>query len=108
MAELKDEIVKLLDEKQAEDIVVLDFKGKNPYLDYFIIATARNARLACALIDTVDDFCNKENVEVRSIDSKGDSGWYLIDLNSIIVHIFLENERKKYDLEGLWKDLIKK
>lgn len=108
MIELKDEIVKLLDEKQAEDITVLDFRNKNPYMDYFIIVTARNARLASALVDAVDDFCNKENIEVRSIDSKGDSGWYLIDLNSIVVHIFLENERKKYDLEGLWKDLIKK
>ncbi len=104
---LKDEIVKILDEKQAEDIKILDFRGKNPYLDYFVLATARNVRLANALIEAVDDFCDKENISVRSIDNKGDSGWFLIDLNSIVVHIFLEQERQKYDLEGLWKDLIK-
>lgn len=104
---LKDEVIKILDEKQAEDIKVLDFRGKNPYLDYFVLATARNVRLANALIEAVDDFCDKENISVRSIDNKGDSGWFLIDLNSIVVHIFLEQERQKYDLEGLWKDLIK-
>ena len=104
---LKDEIVKILDEKQAEDIKILDFRGKNPYLDYFVLATARNVRLANALIEAVDDFCDKENISVRSIDNKGESGWFLIDLNSIVVHIFLEQERQKYDLEGLWKDLIK-
>lgn len=104
---LKDEIIKILDEKQAEDIKILDFRGKNPYLDYFVLATARNVRLANALIEAVDDFCDKENISVRSIDNKGDSGWFLIDLNSIVVHIFLEQERQKYDLEGLWKDLIK-
>ena len=103
---LKDEIVKILDEKQAEDIKILDFRGKNPYLDYFVLATARNVRLANALIEAVDDFCDKENISVRSIDNKGDSGWFLIDLNSIVVHIFSQ-ERQKYDLEGLWKDLIK-
>lgn len=103
---LKDEIIKILDEKQAEDIKILDFRGKNPYLDYFVLATARNVRLANALIEAVDDFCDKENISVRSIDNKGDSGWFLIDLNSIVVHIFLEQERQKYDLEGLWKDLI--
>ncbi|MBR4461847.1 MAG: RsfS/YbeB/iojap family protein, partial [Erysipelotrichaceae bacterium] len=34
-----------MDEKQASDIVVLDFRNTSPFIDYFIIADARNQRM---------------------------------------------------------------
>ena len=39
MTELKDKIVDLLNEKQVEDIKVINFKDNSPYLDYFVIGT---------------------------------------------------------------------
>ena len=44
-------IVKVLDEKLAEDIVVIDMSIDCPICDYFVIATANNERLLLALKD---------------------------------------------------------
>ena len=106
--ELKDRLIRLMDEKQVEDIVTLDFREKSPFMDYFLIGSVRNGRMANAVIDYIDDYCAKEGIEVRHIDANKDSKWFLIDLGEIIIHIFYDGEREKYDLEGLWKDLIKK
>lgn len=106
--EIKEAIIKLLDEKQVEDIVCLNFKDKSPFLDYFFIGTVRNARMANAILNYVEDFCDENDIKVNNIDSSNDSGWFLIDCGSFVVHIFMESERAKYDLEGLWKDLIEK
>ena len=106
--EIKDQIIELLDKKQVDDIVTIDFREKSPFLDYFLIATVRNGRMANAAIDEIDEFCSKEGITVKSISNNSDSKWFLIDIGSIVVHIFYDGEREKYDLEGLWKDLIKK
>ena len=106
--ELLQEIKKILDDKQVDDIVTLDFREKSPFLDFFLIGSVRNGRMANAAIESIDDFCSLNGIEVKHIDTNKESKWFLIDIGSIIVHIFFDGEREKYDLEGLWKDLILK
>lgn len=105
--EIKDEIIKLLDDKQVDNIVTLDFREHSPFFDYLLIGSVRNARMANAAIDVVEEYADKNNIEVKHINNNPESKWFLIDLGSIVVHIFYDGEREKYDLEGLWKDLIK-
>ena len=105
MSEFLKEIYKTLDDKQAQDIVVLDFRNHSPFLDYFVIADARNERMAQAIIDAVEDRAIELQHEVLYVDKKIGSKWLLIDLEEIVVHIFYDGERYHYDLEGLWKDL---
>ena len=106
--ELLTEIIKIMDDKQADDIVTLDFREKSPYVDYFVIASARNSRLALAILDAVEDYASKQGIKIISNDYNKDAKWFLLDIGSIVVHVFCDDEREKYDLEGLWKDLIKK
>lgn len=106
--ELKDKIVNLLDEKQIEDITVINFKDHSPFLDYFVIGTARNGRNAKATISYLEELCDKEKVPYHQGFNNDESKWYLFDAGSVVVHLFFDGEREKYDLEGLWKDLIEK
>lgn len=108
MTELKDKIVDLLNDKQVENIKVINFKDNSPYLDYFVIGTVRNARMANATINYVEDLCQKEGVDVKPNHNDAESKWFLLDCGSVIVHLFYDGERERYDLEGLWKDLIEK
>lgn len=100
------ELYKLIDDKQGDDIVVMDFSNNSPFVDYFIVCSARNSRLANAIIGEVEDFADKNGIDVISKDSEKDGKWLLIDIGSIVVHVFVGEERMKYNLEGLWKDLI--
>lgn len=98
------EIYKAMDDKLAQDIVVLDFRNHSPFVDYFIIASANNQRMAKSIIDNVEDKASELGLNVKS-SYKGDSKWLLIDLGDIVCHVFYDGERQNYNLEGLWKDL---
>ena len=100
------EIYNLIDLKQGDNITVMDFRKHSAFVDYYIVATARNVRLGKAIIDEVEDFCDKNNIKIRSKDVNKDSKWLFIDTGDIVVHIFVNDERLKYNLDGLWKDLI--
>ena len=106
--ELIQELRKLLDDKQVSNIVTIDFRNKSPFLDYFLIGSVSNGRLANAVVEMVDDYCGQKSIKVNHIDRASESNWYLIDLGSIVIHIFFGGDREKYDIEGLWKDLILK
>ena len=94
-----------MDEKLADDLVVIDFRGQSAFLDYFIIGSARNYRMARSIIDNVEDRACEAGYEVRHSSSGPDSKWLLSDLGSVVCHVFYDDERKVYNLEGLWADL---
>lgn len=94
-----------MDEKQADDLVVIDFRNQSPFLDYFIIGSARNARLAKAIIENVEDKVIENGFEIKHKYIEDSSKWLLIDLGNVICHVFYDDERQVYNLEGLWKDL---
>lgn len=98
-------IVKAIDEKKGHDIIVYDFHELNPFIDYTVLASASNQRQVFALADNVVDRAKEAGIPVRKMEGDKDSRWILVDLYTVIVHIFLEEERNVYRLEQLYADL---
>ena len=94
-----------MDDKQADELVVIDFRSHSPFVDYFVIGTARNQRMAKSIIENIEDVVIQNGYEVKHSYTNGDSKWLLIDLGEIVCHVFYDGERELYNLEGLWKDL---
>ena len=94
-----------IDEKLADDLVVIDFRDHSPYIDYFVIGTARNYRMAKSIVENVEDKVLQEGYEVKHIYAESTTKWLLIDLETVVCHVFYDGERELYNLEGLWKDL---
>ena len=105
MTELLKVAYDTMDQKQSDDLVVIDFRGVSPYVDYFIIGSARNLRLAKAIVEAVEEEAEKHGYEVKHKSANGDSKWQLLDLGDVVCHVFTDGEREVYNLEGLWKDL---
>ena len=103
MSELLNITTKILSDKLARDITVIDMTAANPYTDYFVICTANNARQAGALADYTEDAAEKNGYHVRMKEGV-DSPWVLVDIGEVVVHIFTEDARKQYRLEALWAD----
>lgn len=101
-ADLAQRIVDLLSDHQAEDVVLLDISQIAPFTDYFVIASAQNARHLAALIDIFDNDLAREGVKSLRKEGEPDSGWVLIDFGAVIVHIFTPEDRAYYNLEALW------
>ena len=86
-------ITHLLDEKKAQDITVFDLKGCEYITDSVVIATAMAGKHSYALLDHLKTELKKNGEVFYSED------WLIADLGEIIVHIFTENTRKRFNLE---------
>lgn len=98
-------VINALAEKKAQDIIAYEFQPLNPYIDYTVIASASSLRQAAALAENVIDRANEAGISIRSKEGNKESAWILVDLHTIIVHIFLREERSIYRLEQLYADL---
>lgn len=97
-------IAELLEDKKAEDILVLDLRPDRVIADFFVIATGTSDRNLKALAQHVRvELKDKHGIMPASMEGIAESGWVLLDYGEIVVHIFLEEKRQYYDLEGLWR-----
>ena len=92
----------LADERKAEHIVVLNVGRLTFFTDYFVIATARNERQIKAISDEARLRMRALRVGMIGVEGLPASGWVLIDLGDVVVHLFNRETRLVYDLELLW------
>ena len=96
-------ITKILDEKKAENIEVIDVSNKNYITDQVVIATALNNKHSLSLVNNLRDELKPLGEEFLRVDE--DENWSIIDLGDIIIHIMTQNHRDKYDLEDFLEQL---
>ncbi len=100
--ELLKRLKNLLEEKKAEDVVILDVSKQTNIADYFVIATANSAVHAKALLKHLTEELEKMGIRPDHVEGAEDANWILLDLIDIIVHVFLREWREYYDLEWLY------
>jgi ribosome-associated protein len=91
-------------EKKAESVVVLDLRGVSGYTDYLVIGGGSSDRQVEAIAEGVEK--ELKTLGHRLVGSEGQRGgrWVLLDFGDVVVHVFHQEEREHYDLEGLWAD----
>ena len=100
--DLAQRIADLLSDRQAQDIVLMDIGKVSTFTDYFVIATAGNARQMNAIIESLDRDMRDDEIRPRRVEGAPDSGWVLLDFGDAIVHLFSPDARQYYSLETLW------
>ncbi len=91
-------------EKKAENITVLDVEGVCPITEALVVVSARNTRQAKALADYVLDKAGEEGFIYLGLEGYRQGQWVLLDFNDVLVHIFLDEFRQFYNIEGLWSE----
>lgn len=91
-----------LEELKAQDVTVLDVRGKTALTDYMVIASGSSTRHLKTLAEGAVKVARDSGQSGANVE--GDSGceWVLVDLADIILHLFLPRTRDFYDLEKLW------
>jgi len=97
-------IAALLDNKKANDIKILEVKELTIITDYFVICSADSTTQVKALTEHLEETMNLEGFKLFGIEGVSNARWILMDYGDVIVHIFLEETRRYYDLERLWLD----
>lgn len=90
--------------RKAEEIVALDVRELTSYADAFIICSGRSNRQVSAIAEHVKTELKKQKILPGAIDGIKEGKWVLMDYHNVIIHIFYEETRHFYDLEGLWAD----
>ena len=99
-------IVKILDNKKAMDLELIETQELTIVSDYFIIASGTSNTHVRSLADEVEEEMSKLGVEPDHIEGRA-TGWILLDYGCVLVHIFDPQSREYYNLERLWGDATK-
>ena len=99
------QVVDIVEEKLASNIVLLDVREQTSIADYFIVATVDTERQARAVEDELRQTLRMEQnirpLNIEGADNAG-SGWVLVDYGDVILHLMTEETRQHYNLEELW------
>ena len=101
--EIAKAVAKVLDEKKAEDIQVIETTERTIISDYFVVASGTSSTHVKALAEEVEFQMTKLGLEPLHIEGRA-TGWILLDYNEVLVHIFTKDNREFYNLERLWSD----
>ena len=100
--ELEQAILSRLDDDKAQDIVLIDLKGKSPMADTMIIASGRSHRHVGALADHLQRTLKENGLGKVKVSGLPHCDWVLLDAGDVIVHLFRPEVRTFYNLERMW------
>ncbi len=100
--QLRDAALKVLEERQADDIFVVDLYGRSSIADYLIVASGRAARQLAAIAHYLGEEFEKLGIQRVRTEGLPEANWVLIDGGDVIVHLFLPEVRGFYKLEEIW------
>ncbi len=100
--EIARSIVESVSEKQADNIVLLDIRNISSFADYFVICSAESDRQIKAICEEISRILKENGVISHHTEGSPDSGWVLVDLGEVIVHVFSVEQRQHYNLDDFW------
>ena len=93
------------DEKQGRNIVVLDVGDILAIAELFVVLDAPNRRLVRTLVDEIEQAVRAATGRSpRRVEGVREQQWVLLDYGDVVVHVFLDEIRRFYEIERLYRD----
>ena len=96
-------VLEKLDELKAENVKIINLEKRNLLFSKAILATGSSSRHVLSLSDNISDLLKQEYKIYTRSEGHASSEWILIDAEKLIINIFQEEAREKYNLEEVWK-----
>ncbi|MCA9584524.1 MAG: ribosome silencing factor [Myxococcales bacterium] len=91
-------------DKKASGLEVIDVAGRVDYADFLVLMSGRSDRHVAALSQAIEDALRKKGRRALSVEGLPNASWVLMDFGDVVVHVFQDDARSTYDLDGLWMD----
>jgi ribosome-associated protein len=91
-------------DKKAVGLEILDVAGRVDYADFLVIMTGRSDRHTQALAQGIEEALKRDGLRPLAVEGLPHGSWVLMDFGDVVVHVFQDEARQLYDLEGLWLD----
>ena len=91
-------------DRKAERIEIIDLGDKVDYADFLVVMSGRSDRQVRAIADGLTEAVREKGHRPSSVEGMQQGQWVLVDFTDVIAHVFVEEARQHYDIEGLWMD----
>lgn len=91
-------------EKRADDLIVLDLRGRSDVCDFFVLASGQSDIQVQALAKHVQDLLLNAGHRAKGVEGVREGRWALLDYFDVVVHVFHVRAREYFQLERLWGD----
>ena len=100
-------VARLCVERKGEDVLLIDVRGRSSYTDFLVIASGTSDRHVQSMAEHLTTALRERGIRPLGVEGLREGHWALLDLGSVIVHIFHPFTRQVYNLEALWADAPK-
>ena len=97
-------ICKLLADKLATDIKIVEIAGISDIADYFVICSGRSMPQVKAIFDHLEEQMELQGRMALRKEGYTEGRWIAVDYGDVIVHIFHKDTREIYSLDTLWNN----
>ena len=91
-------------DNKTENVCVLDLRGLSTLADFFVLGTGTSDRQMHAVLDRVAEHARTLGRKCFGLEDSTGTTWLLADYIDVVIHLFDEEHRAYYDLDGLWGD----
>lgn len=100
-------VQKVLDDNKAEDIKIIDLKGKTSIAEQMVVASGTSNRHVASVAEKLIETLKKEGFK-STVEGLEKADWVLIDAFDVIVHLFRPEVREFYNIEKMWQAVAEK
>jgi len=101
--QLRDLVVKTLEDLKARDIKVIDVRGRSDITDIMVVASGSSDRQVNACAEAVAFQSKLAGQPPLGMEGTQEGEWALVDLDIVVVHVMQPKVRDFYQLERLWE-----
>ncbi len=94
-------------DKKAYDLVALKVTALTPVADYFIVCTGRSDTQVRSICEAIGEALSAQGIHPLAVEGFVNGQWVLMDFGDVVVHIFYEDVREFYNLDGLWANALR-
>lgn len=96
-------IARILDDKLANNISILNISNVSSLADFFVIASADSPTQVKALMSNTKELVKKyfDRLPIRT-ENDIKNRWNLLDYGDVVIHILHKDERETYAIEKFW------
>jgi ribosome-associated protein len=90
--------------KKSTDNKLLDLQELSPFCDFFSLCSGMTRIQTRAIANAIEERLKNDFGRLGQRQGYRGGNWIVLDYGDVVFHVFLEAERRFYNLEELWKD----
>lgn len=98
------EVARLASQSHCHQVVVLDVRGLCNITDYFVLVTGTSNRQMQSVGEEASELAEQRGYQSKCETGQETGSWVVVDFFDVILHLFVQETREFYDLDGLWAD----